>query len=67
MALKLSVEDSKSANGCGGFIKLRGEISVSVEDMVPSFKSGVGVENKAVVISSPANASSHSAILHLVA
>ncbi len=37
MALKLSAEDSKSANGCGGFIKLRGEIGVSVEDMVPSF------------------------------
>ncbi len=67
MALKLLAEDSKSANGFCGFIKLRGEIGVPVEDMVTSFKSGVGVGNKAVVISSPANASSHSAILHLAA
>ncbi len=57
MALKLSVEDGKSANGCGGLISLRGEIDIPIEDMVPSFKSGVGIGNKAVVISSSANAS----------
>ncbi len=53
MTPKVWIEDSKSANGYGGHIKPRRAIAVPVGDVVPSFKSGVGIGNKAAVYSRP--------------